>query len=318
MGITSTIEWTDHTWNPWQGCTKVSPACTNCYMFRGMKRYGKDGSIVRRSAPQTFDLPLKRTRAGDYKIPAGSKVFTCSWSDWFHQQADEWRADAWDIVRQRPDLIFQIVTKRTERIADCLPPDWGDGWPNVWLIATVENQHWADIRIPQLLSVPAHVRGLSIEPMLGPIDLGFNRIWCRDCKKFHRQVTWNEASPCFRGEAYLQHMIDWVITGGETGPGARPWHPDWRRDIHQQCTDYGVAYFHKQHGDWIPVDHYDPFTHGEDSDRYEHRFLYTSENNEACGLPTSCFRVGRNSGRMLDGREWSEFPKVSTRKFSHV
>ena len=180
MGLQTGIEWTatilpdgtvlpGATWNPWTGCTKVSEACAHCYMFTDMKRYGKDGSIVNRSKPPTFNLPLKKKRDGSFAIPPGSKVFTCSWSDWFHVKADPWRAEAWEIIRQRPDVIFQIVTKRTERIAECLPSGWGSGWPNVWLIATVENQEWADVRIPQLLSVPAVVHGLSCEPLLGPI-----------------------------------------------------------------------------------------------------------------------------------------------------
>ncbi|WP_437227522.1 DUF5131 family protein [Planctomicrobium sp. SH661] len=287
MAEHSKIEWTDATWNPWQGCTKVSPACQNCYMFRDMKRYGKDGSIVHRSSDQTFDLPLKMSREGGYKIPAGSKVFTCSWSDWFHEQSDAWRPEAWEIIRQRPDLTFQIVTKRTERIADCLPPGWGNGWPNVWLIATVENQLWAEIRIPQLIEIPASVRGLSIEPMLGSINL----------------------------QPWLS-KIHWVITGGETGPGSRPWHEDWRLQIHEQCQAAGVAYFHKQHGEWVPMNHYSPFVHGKNIDRFEHRFLYpngssdTKDRNNRLMLPTSCIRVGQKSGREIDGREWSDFPEV--------
>ena len=140
-------------------------------MFRDLKRYGRDGSIVVRSKPPTFNLPLKRTRANEPALPAGFKVFTCSWSDWWHERADAWRNDAWENVRQRPDLIFQLVTKRPERIADHLPKDWGDGWPNVWLIVTAENQEWANRRVDYLMDVPAVVRGLSIEPLLGPMEL---------------------------------------------------------------------------------------------------------------------------------------------------
>ncbi len=118
MGLQSHIQWTDATWNPWQGCTKISAGCAHCYMFSEMKRYGKEGSVVVRSAPATFRLPLKKTRGGAWAIPSGSRVFTCSWSDFFHELADAWRPEAWAIIKQRPDLIFQILTKRPERIRE--------------------------------------------------------------------------------------------------------------------------------------------------------------------------------------------------------
>src|SRR4051794_20471332 len=125
MGRHSAIEWTDATYNPWRGCDKVSPGCAHCYMFREQRRYGRDPSVVVRAKDPTFYAPLR------WQEPA--LVFTCSWSDWFHEAADSWREDAWDVLRQTPHLTYQILTKRPERITELLPEDWGDGWSNVWL-----------------------------------------------------------------------------------------------------------------------------------------------------------------------------------------
>src|SRR5690606_29613978 len=131
-----------------------SAACDNCYMFAGLNRAGQDPTQVRRTT--TVDrMPLGKTREGQVKIRAREKVFTCSYSDWFHEDADPWRPDAWEIIRQRRDVTFQIVTKRIGRAAKCLPPDWGNGWPNVWLIVTVENQEWLEKRVHHLLQIPA-------------------------------------------------------------------------------------------------------------------------------------------------------------------
>jgi protein gp37 len=258
-------------------------------MFRDMKRYGRDPAVVRRSAPKTFSLPLNRKRDKSYAIPSGWKVFTCSWSDWFHASADEWRPEAWEIIRQRPDLTFQIVTKRTDRIAQCLPADWGDGWPNVWLIATVENQEWADVRIPQLLRVPAVVRGLSCEPLLGPVDLA---------------VAWD-------GEPQAPTVqVDWVITGGESGPGARPSNPEWFRSIRDQCQAADVAYFHKQNGEW--VDEFHPAGHTDG--RFEESDAFCVFERDVNGRAVDyaghyMLKVGvKAAGRDLDGVEYSEFP----------
>lgn len=297
MAENSKIEWTDATWNPWQGCTKVSPACTNCYMFTDMKRYGKDGAVVHRSARPTFSLPLRRKRGGEYKIASGSKVFTCSWSDWFHEKADEWRDEAWAIIRQRPDLTFQIVTKRTERIAQCLPADWCNGYENVWLIATVENQEWADRRIPELLSVPAVVRGLSIEPLLGPLDLR-PALWLED--DYFR----------FRGAArpdWQDRHIHWVIVGGESGPKARALPPQWVRTLRDQCRAASVSFFFKQWGEWssevVPgtspnLDNLAPNQQVGWGDGKTNHTRYT--------------KVGKAAaGRLLDGSEWNEFPALA-------
>lgn len=324
MGESTKIQWTDATWNPWQGCTKVSPACANCYMFRDMKRYGRDGSIVRRSAQKTFELPINRKRDKSFAIPSGWKVFTCSWSDWFHEAADDWRPEAWEVIRQRPDVTFQIVTKRTDRIAACLPADWGNGWSNVWLIATVENQEWADVRIPQLLGVPAVVHGLSMEPVLGPVDIAeYLGVPCDYCTKIEAFGLRPEDCPyCegtrqargYRNGWMLPASVNWVITGGESGPGARPSHPEWFRSIRDQCQAAGVPYFHKQNGEFVDECH--PACHDEngyvlDFENNESfvEFEYDDEGRAIDYRGVYMLKVGaKRAGRLLDGREWSEFP----------
>jgi protein gp37 len=204
----SKIEWTDASWNPWHGCRKVSPGCKNCYMYRGKRRYGQSPHKVIRSKTTFYD-PLSWAKS--------RLVFACSWSDWFIEEADQWRDEAWDVIRRTPRHTYQILTKRPERILDNLPDDWAEGWSNVWLGVSIETQEYLQ-RKGALLMVPTSLRFISAEPLLGPIDLG------------------------------SLEGIDWVITGGESGPHARPMDPSWARLIRDQCQAAGVAYFHKQNG----------------------------------------------------------------------
>ena len=207
MGKKSAIDWTNDTWNPWQGCHKISPGCRNCYMYRDKKRYGNDPAKVVRSAPATFRLP--------YKLK-GPLVFVCSWSDFFIEEADEWRDEAIQIIKDNSNLTFQILTKRPERINIELPE-------NVWLGVTVENQEMADRRIPELLVIPAVRHFISVEPMLNPVFL-------RD--------EWMTIMNL--------HSINWVIAGCESGPGARTMQTEWARSLKDQCVDAGVPFFLKQ------------------------------------------------------------------------
>ncbi|MCO5334929.1 MAG: phage Gp37/Gp68 family protein [Pyrinomonadaceae bacterium] len=196
MSFNSAIEWTDATWNPWHGCHKVSAGCKHCYMFRDKKRFGHDPNVVVRSKDATFYAPLK------WKEPR--KIFTCSWSDFFIEEADEWRDEAFAIMALTPQHTYQILTKRPERMAVYFndpqvrkniysAAHYGENailekgfrliynrlevhdhtWPlpNVWLGVSVEDQRTASVRIPLLLQTPAAVRFLSIEPLLGPVDL---------------------------------------------------------------------------------------------------------------------------------------------------
>lgn len=234
MSETTAIEWTDKTWNPWYGCTKVSPGCAHCYMYRDKRRFGLDPETVVRSKT-TFNAPLKwRDRA---------LVFTCSWSDFFHEAADAWRPEAWDIIRRTPHLTYQILTKRPERIAAHLPDDWGEGWPNVWLGTSVENQRWVS-RIDHLCAVPARVRFLSCEPLLGPVDLGA-ALWRPMAMSELPAYALNDG--CSDGIA-PRGLLHWVIAGGESGPRARPMELDWARSLRRQCHTAGVAFFLKQLG----------------------------------------------------------------------
>ena len=214
MAENSKIAWTDHSWNPWQGCSKVSDGCTNCYMFRDKKRYGQNPWNVIRSKGPTFNKPLH------WKDPA--KVFVCSWSDFFIEEADEWRWDAYDIMQQTPHLTYLLLTKRPENII-CR---WGavqSVAKNIWLGVTAENQEQANRRIPLLIQTPATKRFLSIEPMISRIDLNqsYDDVWCRP-------------------------ELDWVIVGAESGPDRRKCKIEWVRQIVSQCRNVGVPVFVKQ------------------------------------------------------------------------
>ena len=248
MGEQSAIAWCNATWNPWQGCHKVSPGCDHCYMFREKTQYGQEPDVVVRSKPRTFNLPLR--------LKGSQRVFTCSWSDFFIREADPWRDEAWAIIDRTRHLTYQILTKRVERVAARLP--WGDGtpWPHVQIIASVENQEQADRRIPKLLAVNAAVRGVSYEPGLGPVEF---------LSQWHDWLagwtTETEADPR-DGTPYPVQVqtekLDWLIIGGESGPEARPFDLAWARSTIAQCRAAGVPCFVKQlgaypqGGTWLP------------------------------------------------------------------
>lgn len=221
MGTQSKVEWTLHTWNPWQGCHKVSEACANCYMYREKKRYGQNPKVVVRSK-STFYAPLKRNRHGRWKWPDGDRIFVCSWSDFFHSAADQWRAEAWEIIKQRPGLDFMILTKRPERMVSCLPRDWRNGWSNVWLGVTAENQKRADERLPILLNIPAVIHFVTCEPLLEQLELA----------------------------SYLDGStgknLDWIVAGSESGHNRRPSRVEWFRSIRDQCQQARIPFFLKQ------------------------------------------------------------------------
>lgn len=237
MGERSVIEWTDSTWNPWRGCDKVSPGCAHCYMFRDQRRYGRDPDVVVRAADPTFYAPVKSKKWVEERERCVADhgrhlVFTCSWSDVFHPAADDWRPEFWEIIRRTPRSTYQVLTKRPERIAECLPEDWGEGYPNVWLGVTIENRRFVG-RADQLREVPAPVRFISAEPLLGPLVCDAPGGQWRDGYQGH-QLDLSE--------------IDWLITGGESGAGHRPFDPAWAADLRGECAAEGVAFFHKQNG----------------------------------------------------------------------
>ncbi|MGB8647279.1 MAG: phage Gp37/Gp68 family protein [Anaerolineae bacterium] len=280
MASRTSISWTDATWNPWRGCHKVSQGCKSCYMFREQKRYGRDPNVVVRSKT-TFYSPL------GWKEPR--KVFTCSWSDFFIAEADEWRSEAWSIIRRTPHLTYQILTKRPENIAARLPADWGEGYANCWLGVSVEDQSAAEERIPFLLKTPAAVRFLSCEPLLGPVRLD-------QCASVYGIGQYYNA---------LEQGIDWVIVGGESGPHARPMHPGWARSIRDQCVGAGASFFFKQWGNWTTdlggyTDYALDVVKRENNRRNFHAF--------PDGLVMRRINSKQEQAAMLDEVEWHQFP----------
>jgi protein gp37 len=290
MGKITGIDWTDHTFNIVWGCVQISPACTNCYAMMLAKRWGfdvwgKDAPRRTFGAKKHWNEPLKWNAAAECE-GRRHRVFCSSMADVFedHPTVDQEREKLWPLIRSTPWLDWQLLTKRADRIAQCLPHDWGKGYPNVWLGVTAENQVWADARIPHLLQTPATVRFISAEPLLGPLDvtLHLNRWKCAECG------ATDHVHPCDsqRFEFCANTIervtgLDQVIVGGESGPHARPMHPDWARSLRDQCVAAGVSYFFKQWGEWRKVD-------GEVMIRMSKKY----------------------AGRLLDGREWNEFPEL--------
>lgn len=207
-------------WNPWHGCKKLSPGCQNCYVYRRDSSIGKDASEITKTG--SYDLPLKKDRQGRFKLtPESGVVFTCMTSDFFLPEADGWREGCWDIIRQRSDLHFHIITKRIDRFAECIPDDWGDGWENVTISCTCEDQERADFRLPVFIGLPIKHRRIVSEPMLEEINI----------------------------EKYLADgLIEQVTCGGESGENARLCSFDWVKELRRQCVRSGVPFYFKQTG----------------------------------------------------------------------
>ncbi|HEX2395770.1 MAG TPA: DUF5131 family protein [Bacteroidales bacterium] len=205
-------------WNPWHGCHKISEGCRNCYVYRIDARHDRDASIVSRNVG--FNMPLKKSRSGGYKIKPGETVFTCFTSDFFLEDADEWRAEAWQMIRFRKDLDFFIITKRIHRFYVNLPSDWGEGYPNVTICSTCENQDRADYRLPILLDVPVRHKAIICEPLLDKMNISR---WLKPC-------------------------IEEVVVGGESGNEARICNYEWVLDLQNQCVKHGIPFHFKQTG----------------------------------------------------------------------
>lgn len=316
MGDKTGIEWADSTWNPITGCDKVSPGCDHCYAetfaerWRGAEghyfEYGFDVQL----RPDKLALPLRWTKP--------RKVFVNSMSDLFHEKvSDEYIARVFSVMACAERHTFQLLTKRHGRMRSLLnseafrelvfkcqalelPGDvMGDYWPlpNVWLGVSAEDQKRADLRIPALLDTPAAVRFISAEPLLGPIDL--SRFVEDDGEKF-------DLPP-----------LSWVIVGGESGPGARPMHPDWARSLRDQCVAAGVPFLFKQWGEWAPNQH--PPLRACVCDWYDGREADICRNDPCRKLSKPPYvddpraqmqRVGKKrAGRELDGRTWDQYPE---------
>ena len=235
MGKNSHIEWTHHTFNPWWGCQKVSPACDHCYAELWAKRMSHNlwgtNSPRRFFSDSHWREPLKwneEARLSGHH----NRVFCASMADVFEHRTDlhSQRLRLWELIDNTPCLDWLLLTKRPQNIARIAP--WGTNWPaNVWLGTSVENQALAEKRLPFLLKNPARVRFLSCEPLLGPLDL----------------------RPWLRKDGF--YPIDWIIAGGESGGASRPMHPDWVKSLLYQCQDFEIPFHFKQWGQWAPAQH---------------------------------------------------------------
>lgn len=336
MSDKSAIEWTEATWNPLVGCTKVSSGCDHCYAETLVNRFAGH----HKAFPNRFDVVTirdERTLTQPLRWARPRKVFVNSLSDLFHADVPtEFVARVFAVMALAPQHTFQLLTKRHGRMRSVLTSVgfaervwWEAGklaltrnragklatrpgldssqvgtWPlpNVWLGVSVEDQHWADVRIPVLLKTPAAVRWLSCEPLLGPVDL---RAWLpgqpTDKDQASLAASIRAAGlPDFTGDSWLRLFtgtgIDWVVTGGESGPGARAMHPSWARDLRDQCEHAGIAFLHKQNGAYLP-----------DPDGTER-----AVDTEGREYPGRLRRAGKKAaGRQLDGRTHDAYPGVA-------
>lgn len=309
MSENTKIEWADHTFNPWEGCTKVGPGCDHCYAEMRNARFAGGtaanwgpGAPRRCTSAANWRKPLAwNAAAADFMAAHGrrQRVFCASLADVFDNEVDTaWRRDLFDMIELTPHLDWLLLTKRignvVRMVRELRTGDWLLGRRNVLLGATVVNQAEADRDIPKLLAVPAARRFLSIEPLLGELDISL-----------------------FLHNAHLPvgQSVDWVIAGGESGPGARPMHPDWARDLRDQCAAADVPFLFKQWGEWAP---------GECSENTldmravqvadffsgEWKFEAIPGNSEfhIDDEPT-VYRAGRRAaGRLLDGVQHDGFP----------
>jgi protein gp37 len=297
------IIWTETTWNPVRGCSKVSPGCANCYAERMAARFCGPGEPYHGTIADgrwTGKVRLEEdalTAPMRWRKPR--RIFVCSMSDLFHPEVpDSYIGKIFGVMAEAHQHTFQVLTKRAQRMLE-----WsksvahypkGDrskspvpGWPpNVWLGVTAEDQKRVDERIPLLLQTPAAVRFVSCEPLLGPVDLA------------KAGAVWSDMNdkiiPGCRSIGTKE--INWVIVGGESGPGARPMHPDWARGLRDQCQAAGVPFLFKQWGEWGP--------RTGDQGVPDYAFF------KGPGAECHVWRVGKKAaGRLMDGRTWDEFPK---------
>lgn len=201
-------------WNPWHGCIKCSEGCRNCYMYFLDRVRDKNGADIYKTKTG-FSYPLQKKRDGRYKIQSGEMLRVCMTSDFFLEEADAWRDEAWEIMRKRPDVIFFLLTKRPQRVKECLPRDWGEGWEHIFFNVTCENQNRADERIPLLLELPFRHKGIMCAPFIGPVTI----------------------------EKYLSDgQIEQVICGGENYDGSRPCDFAWVQKLQAECKQHDITF----------------------------------------------------------------------------
>lgn len=214
------VLFTENTWNPWHGCSKFSEGCKNCYVYRTDSKYEKDSTQVTKN--KSFYMPVETYKNGEYKVKAHGDgiLYTCFTSDFFLDKADCWRGECWEMMKKRPDLEFLFITKRIERFYDCIPEDWGEGYDNVHICCTCENQRVADIRLPIFKAVPIKKKSIIISPMLEKMNIS----------------------------KYLDNTILQVTVGGESGINTRLCRYEWVLDIMNQCKEAKVNFHFQQTG----------------------------------------------------------------------
>jgi protein gp37 len=351
MAENSNIEWCDHTFNPWTGCTKVSPGCANCYAEGWSKRSGivtwGKGQPRKRTSEANWKLPLKWNREADLEwqtytsaVAAGAgwpgeaprrpRVFCASLADWLDDEVPpQWLSDLLHLIRITPHLDWLLLTKRPQNFqsrlfqawhdvnpADSYTYDWIKSWErgtpyetdHIWIGTTVEDQKRADERIPYLLDIPARIHFLSCEPLLGFTDI--QQVGDDDLTIYWPLVGKAISDGMNEPHSLKNGRIDWVICGGESGPGARPMHPDWPRALRDMCQQAGVPFLFKQWGEFAPCD--PPVVTNIDGKLQATRSWRASDRYVECPKTGQWVkRVGKKSaGRQLDGRDWNEFPNL--------
>lgn len=319
MAENTKIEWADHTFNPWIGCTQISPGCDYCYAKSWDQRYAVSGHARRwgagvtrtHTSASTWAQPIKWNKQAQ---AAGIRyrVFCASLADVFDNEVPvQWRIELVRLIMSTPHLDWLLLTKRIGNAADMLETAFRghtaqrEGWrdnvpPNVWIGATIVNQDEADRDIPKLLAVPAARRFLSMEPLLGPVDL--------------TSINRNGGTGLMRPLDGRFNRLDWVIVGGESGPNARPMHPDWARDLRDQCQAAGVPFLFKQWGEWTPGENVErqrgviPIASLWDNSWQISNLDLYHDHGHIDDQP-DLYRVGKKAaGRHLDGEVWDGVP----------
>ena len=260
-------------WNPWHGCHKMSEGCDHCYMYFLDSKRGVDTSVVTKTA--NFNLPVQRDRKGNFKLKSGMQIYVCLSTDFFVEEADEWRKEIWQIIRQRSDIAFRILTKRAHRIKECLPDDWGEGYPNVMLSVTCENQRRADERLPILLSIPAQHQGFMAAPFIGEIDAA---------------------------KYLVTGQIEEVLCGGENYDGARVCRYEWVESLAKQCIEHEVTFNFIETG---TVFEKDGKTYRIPSKRVQSTQAYKSGLSKSFGKPK--FELKHPSGTLFEAEPYTPF-----------
>lgn len=311
MSENSKIEWTDHTFNAWWGCEKVSAGCKFCYAESLDNRYHNanphwgPGSGRKPMSENYWKQPVKWNAAAK-KAGVKAKVFCSSMADVFegHHQTAEHLVRLFRLILDTPWLTWQLLTKRPDNILALIPREWQFDFPeNVWLGTSLENQEQIS-RVLHLHKTPAKVKFLSCEPLLGPLFL---------------QGDFGDKSYNWLNNSGVGSTINWVIVGGESGPHARPMHPDWARSLRDQCRDAGVAFHFKQWGEWVPVIENVHQKNMSEVPSPEKMATQSQWLNYAGGQGFHGEKVcmvskagKKKSGRTIDGRTWDEFPLLST------